>query len=1067
VTRYSLALLLILIASPLIDSEFTSLNVDKYVGNQTGDIVSDLNIFNSNESLYTVEMKYKLKNVGIYAAFDVTIEVCLIKNQSEWIEQAVLNEFFELDGSPVHPTFIDNGNIRKAIISVGDLSPGETKTVTVRQKVRVRSIHFDIDPEDVGTSFPEEVKKYMLPVEGLFESDSNEIVNFASSIIGDEKNPYVKAKLILEAIINYLTYEEQVEEHSALWAYYSKKGDCSDYANLFIATARAAGIPAQIVTGVGFIPLKVEKASWTDEGLDITHLGHAWVIIYLPNIGWIPVDAVWPMGIGSFGEVDSRHIVYAVSDGQDIIVNGDIIYPGPISCQVKWVQYGPTTVNIEISGGITPEIRLPVPYEWQDHTKWCGPACLAMILRYYGESVHVWDIAKNIKERGLHREEGVYGVDLINYVKKNFPQLNVKKGSFLWFRNDIWNNIKSNLTSLYPVILSVQESKNTFNYHFVVITGFNSTGVFINDPSGILFYWIYGRRLDSNIHIFVTWSELEKHVRLSNPLTPTLITIQGKPHPPLGSICIGSFTNIGNIWYIGFENKNNKDRILFIMFDQGIRWVPVEREIYVTSNDMLKINCSICNHNRFRQTYELIVSAVDFRNNIVVLDRKQFDIAKCSMITYTASFPNLDEFLVSNSQYEIRFELLTDGTVSDVVSLPPILYEPFNLTQKYFPYLIFDSNEEYFPTDFFYDDTDITNNTENYDNASWPLTAYIHITDGIFEDKEFWVIEYWFYYVRDSKLWDVDVPFIGAHEHDWESLYVFLQKEDLSPVYITYFHHLKLNLEDDCYCTFMWNATEVDKIANHPIVYVAKNSHASYPHCYMGRFVWCPAFDLPELCDGGLEKNASNFKIKFVNHIDSKWPQKFGEIKAPWSRTRWNNPAIVLKGLTKHNYTLVSLDETQSKLYLHVYDKYSRHIGFNSTNNIVEIEITGAKYFDLNSTIVIVLPPNLTEFICIVDAKFAECQSEYYRLLISSVNEGKTIQEKLLSDIIQKGAIKEYSVTITNKGIIVEEKTENQLFWLIKHWYLIVLLIVIISSIVVILFIKKKKDNITSERRTY
>ena len=58
-------------------------------------------------------------------------------------------------------------------------------------------------------------------------------------------------------------------------------GSCSEYTYAFIALCRAAGIPARYQ---GSIVVRGDDAS-IDEAF------HRWAQVYLPNLGWVPVDA--------------------------------------------------------------------------------------------------------------------------------------------------------------------------------------------------------------------------------------------------------------------------------------------------------------------------------------------------------------------------------------------------------------------------------------------------------------------------------------------------------------------------------------------------------------------------------------------------------------------------------------------------------------------------------------------------------------------------------------------------------------------------------------------------------
>jgi transglutaminase-like putative cysteine protease len=57
--------------------------------------------------------------------------------------------------------------------------------------------------------------------------------------------------------------------------------DCTEYAALMVALSRAAGIPARYLEGVSFLD---EKTS------GLARLEHAWLEVYLPGIGWTPMD---------------------------------------------------------------------------------------------------------------------------------------------------------------------------------------------------------------------------------------------------------------------------------------------------------------------------------------------------------------------------------------------------------------------------------------------------------------------------------------------------------------------------------------------------------------------------------------------------------------------------------------------------------------------------------------------------------------------------------------------------------------------------------------------------------
>lgn len=110
-----------------------------------------------------------------------------------------------------------------------------------------------------------------------------EITTLAKSIIGDEKNPYRKARLIYEYIITTYPYSNvphgylsAVNIPESTYMLETGFGDCGTQSMLFSALCRSVGIPARAAGGYQLVP-----------GLAGTHF---WAEFYLPVYGWIPTD---------------------------------------------------------------------------------------------------------------------------------------------------------------------------------------------------------------------------------------------------------------------------------------------------------------------------------------------------------------------------------------------------------------------------------------------------------------------------------------------------------------------------------------------------------------------------------------------------------------------------------------------------------------------------------------------------------------------------------------------------------------------------------------------------------
>ena len=71
----------------------------------------------------------------------------------------------------------------------------------------------------------------------------------AIGVVVGQPNVYLAAKQILESVVESLDYQVQISRQGALWALQNGVGDCSEYTDLAIALARAAGIPARAMYG--------------------------------------------------------------------------------------------------------------------------------------------------------------------------------------------------------------------------------------------------------------------------------------------------------------------------------------------------------------------------------------------------------------------------------------------------------------------------------------------------------------------------------------------------------------------------------------------------------------------------------------------------------------------------------------------------------------------------------------------------------------------------------------------------------------------------------------------------
>ena len=176
------------------------------------------------------------------------------------------------------------------------VTPGADGTVMV-------TVSPSKDPS--GASFPyagpdQAARAAMKPTRYL-ESDRPEIVSLGRKAVGDTRDAAEASRRIEKFVRQYITTKDlSVGYASAAEVAASRQGDCSEHAVLAAAMCRAAGIPAQVVAGVAYVP---EFA-----GREGVFGPHVWVRAHVGG-KWIGLDAALP------GGWDPGHIALAVGDG--------------------------------------------------------------------------------------------------------------------------------------------------------------------------------------------------------------------------------------------------------------------------------------------------------------------------------------------------------------------------------------------------------------------------------------------------------------------------------------------------------------------------------------------------------------------------------------------------------------------------------------------------------------------------------------------------------------------------------------------------------------------------------
>ena len=120
--------------------------------------------------------------------------------------------------------------------------------------------------------------------EPFLEVEHREIVALAERLADGSRDPRVIAERINQWVYDSVKKEVTVGIPSALHVLHTRTGDCNEHTQLFVAIARAAGIPTRIAAGLAWVDGKFYYHAWPEVML------RGWVAVD-PTFGQFPADA--------------------------------------------------------------------------------------------------------------------------------------------------------------------------------------------------------------------------------------------------------------------------------------------------------------------------------------------------------------------------------------------------------------------------------------------------------------------------------------------------------------------------------------------------------------------------------------------------------------------------------------------------------------------------------------------------------------------------------------------------------------------------------------------------------
>jgi transglutaminase-like putative cysteine protease/streptogramin lyase len=322
------------------------------------------NIWNADyqsDSIYSI----KIKDKEIFKTWDERHEVLTYTNQ---IRNYGPGELLDVEIYMAVPHDRDNQKVvgeitydpkpdelrddrwgqKTAVWTYSTLAAGQVAEPSMTTECRLYNITYFVYPEQVGSldQIPKDIKDRYLVNDTKFWTDDEFMQKSVKAAVGGAQNPYWMARNIYRYIMDHMFYELAGGWNIAPTVLERGSGSCSEYSFVFIAMCRAAGIPARYV---GSVAVRGDDASTDD-------VFHRWCEIYLPNVGWFPVD---PSGgdqasperqAAYFGSLANRFLITTEGGG------GSEYLEWGYNSNEKWQSKGVVKVDAEHFGEWTPAV---------------------------------------------------------------------------------------------------------------------------------------------------------------------------------------------------------------------------------------------------------------------------------------------------------------------------------------------------------------------------------------------------------------------------------------------------------------------------------------------------------------------------------------------------------------------------------------------------------------------------------------------------------------------------------------------------------------------------------------
>lgn len=268
-------------------------------------------------SVTTMAVHYEVvvTNAGPGDAEQIPLTVAFVRD-SEPNQRVFSTDVLPAPGRTYNDTL---GN-RFAVFVIERLLAGQRYVVAFNATIELKNMDINIKPGGGGTYAGEE-DVFLVPTT-LADAADPAVVAKARSLEAPSGDVFETVWNFYNYIVDGIAYQQLPGEWPASWVIEHGEGGSAELGNVFVALARASGIPARRVSGWGD-PFN------TSETLTVNRFAHGWAEFYMPGYGWVSADPTWGKAhrFDNLARPDDRHVVMTKGEGIPFFERGAYVSP--------------------------------------------------------------------------------------------------------------------------------------------------------------------------------------------------------------------------------------------------------------------------------------------------------------------------------------------------------------------------------------------------------------------------------------------------------------------------------------------------------------------------------------------------------------------------------------------------------------------------------------------------------------------------------------------------------------------------------------------------------------------